>query len=107
MSKQVLIFLSTSQPKTLSSKPCFFFSAKKRFHMAPPKRTQMKVSGDKPKIDKASKKIFKRKEKKQNDAAATKSEKLPLQLEDEVPDFPRGCTQSLSVFHIFLLSIHF
>ncbi|KAK7354984.1 hypothetical protein VNO80_14229 [Phaseolus coccineus] len=60
--------------------------------MAPhSKQTQkMKVSGDKPKIDKASKKNFKRKEKKQNAAAASKSETLPLQLEDEVPDFPRG-----------------
>ncbi|XP_014514109.1 rRNA biogenesis protein RRP5 [Vigna radiata var. radiata] len=61
--------------------------------MAPhSKRTKdTKVSGDKPKIDNASKKKFKRKERKQNDpVAATKSETLPLQLEDEVPDFPRG-----------------
>lgn len=78
--------------------------------MAPhSKKTQkMKVSGDKPKIDKASKKSFKRKERRQNDAVtATKSETLPLQLEDEVPDFPRGCTRSLSLFNIFVLSIHF
>ncbi|XP_020233818.1 rRNA biogenesis protein RRP5 [Cajanus cajan] len=48
-------------------------------------------SGDKPKIDKASKKIFKPKKREQNDAvAAAKSEALTLQLEDEVPDFPRG-----------------
>ncbi|XP_027363474.1 rRNA biogenesis protein RRP5 [Abrus precatorius] len=49
-----------------------------------------KVSGDKPKINKASKKIFKPK-REQNDAvAAAKSETLALQLEDDVPDFPRG-----------------
>ncbi|XP_027934864.1 rRNA biogenesis protein RRP5 isoform X1 [Vigna unguiculata] len=62
--------------------------------MAPPhsNRTKKKVSGDKPKIDNVSKKILKRKERKQSSAAvaAIKSETLPLQLEDEVPDFPRG-----------------
>ncbi|KAL2326887.1 hypothetical protein Fmac_020314 [Flemingia macrophylla] len=47
--------------------------------------------GDKPKIDKSSKKIFKPKKREQNNAvAAAKTEALTLQLEDEVPDFPRG-----------------
>ncbi|KAK7392757.1 hypothetical protein VNO78_21204 [Psophocarpus tetragonolobus] len=60
--------------------------------MAPhSKNPQKKDSGNQSKIDKASKKIFKPKKKEQNDAvAAAKSEALLLQLEDEVPDFPRG-----------------
>lgn len=45
-------------------------------------------NNDKPKIAKASKKISKPK-KEQNDAVV-KSKSLALQLEDEVPDFPRG-----------------
>ncbi|RDY08514.1 rRNA biogenesis protein RRP5, partial [Mucuna pruriens] len=61
--------------------------------MAPHSKKSLnkKDSGDKSKIDKASKKIFKPKKREQNDAvAAAKSEALALQLEDEVPDFPRG-----------------
>ncbi|TKY53223.1 RRP5-like protein [Spatholobus suberectus] len=55
------------------------------------KLQKKKDSGDKPKVDKASKKIFKPKKREQNDAVtAAKSEALALQLEDEVPDFPRG-----------------
>ncbi|KAK7278792.1 hypothetical protein RJT34_23828 [Clitoria ternatea] len=55
------------------------------------KNKDNKDPGDKPKIDKASKKIFKPKKREQSDAVtAAKSEALALQLEDEVPDFPRG-----------------
>ncbi|XP_004514152.1 rRNA biogenesis protein RRP5 [Cicer arietinum] len=50
-------------------------------------------NNDKPKIAKASKKISKPK-KEQNDAVV-KSKSLALQLEDEVPDFPRGGEFSL------------
>ncbi|KAL5124082.1 rRNA biogenesis protein RRP5 [Glycine soja] len=57
----------------------------------PQKKKKKNDSVDKPKIDKASKKIFKPKKREQNDAVvAAKSEALSLQLEDEVPDFPRG-----------------
>ncbi|KAL2998416.1 hypothetical protein AAZX31_09G097500 [Glycine max] len=61
--------------------------------MAPHSKKPQKKndSVDKPKIDKASKKIFKPKKREQNIAvAAAKSEALSLPLEDEVPDFPRG-----------------
>ncbi|CAL0321523.1 unnamed protein product [Lupinus luteus] len=59
--------------------------------MAPHSKTSHnnKNSENKPKIDKSSKKISKPK---RDDAAATtaKSSALALQLQDEVPDFPRG-----------------
>lgn len=63
--------------------------------MAPHSKKSQKKNNDsgynKPKLDKASKKISKPKKKEQNDAvAAAKSGSLALQLEDEVPDFPRG-----------------
>ncbi|KAL1331713.1 hypothetical protein HN51_048962 [Arachis hypogaea] len=47
---------------------------------------------NKPRMDKSSKKISKPKREEQHDAATAKkkSEALALQLEDEVPDFPRG-----------------
>ncbi|CAJ1967373.1 unnamed protein product [Sphenostylis stenocarpa] len=70
--------------------------AKKRLDMAPRSnkmhKQKKKDIGKEPKIDKASKKIFKPKKREQKDAvvAAAKPETLALQLEDEVPDFPRG-----------------
>ena len=67
--------------------------------MAPhSKKSQKKKNKeDKPKIDKSSKKIFKPR-RDQNDApTAKKSEALALQLEDEVPDFPRGRNLSLQI----------
>lgn len=68
----------------------------------PQKKKKKNDSVDKPKIDKASKKIFKPKKREQNDAVvAAKSEALSLQLEDEVPDFPRGCKQSRCLFFLF------
>jgi len=73
--------------------------------MAPHSKKPQKKndSVDKPKIDKASKKIFKPKKREQNIAvAAAKSEALSLPLEDEVPDFPRGCKLSLSLFFYFI-----
>ncbi|KAK7345187.1 hypothetical protein VNO77_15745 [Canavalia gladiata] len=54
------------------------------------KSQKKKGTGDKPKVDKASKKIFKPKRELNDAVAAAKSEALALQLEDEVPDFPRG-----------------
>ncbi|CAK8575771.1 unnamed protein product [Lathyrus sativus] len=57
--------------------------------MAPhSEKSQKNKSNDKPKIDKASKKISK--PKREQNGASVKSESLALQLEDEVPDFPRG-----------------
>lgn len=57
--------------------------------MAPnSKKSQKKKSGEAPKLNKSSKQSFKAKKKEQSDAA--KSEALALQMEDDVPDFPRG-----------------
>ncbi|CAK8570928.1 unnamed protein product [Lathyrus sativus] len=57
--------------------------------MAPrSEKSQKNKNNDKPKIDKASKKISK--PKREQNGASVKSESLALQLEDEVPDFPRG-----------------
>ncbi|XP_058758623.1 rRNA biogenesis protein RRP5-like [Vicia villosa] len=57
--------------------------------MAPrSEKSQKNKNNDKPKIDKASKKISK--PKREHNGASGKSESLALQLEDEVPDFPRG-----------------
>ncbi|KAI5396242.1 hypothetical protein KIW84_062447 [Lathyrus oleraceus] len=57
--------------------------------MAPrSEKSQKSKNNDKPKIDKASKKISK--PKREQSSASVKSESLALQLEDEVPDFPRG-----------------
>lgn len=73
------------------------------------KSQKKKKSNDKPKTGKASKKIFKPNKREQNNAATTaaKSEALALQLEDEVPDFPRGCRSSLSSYINFLESTFF
>lgn len=55
--------------------------------MAPRSEKPLKhKNNDKPKIDKASKKISKPK----SGDVVKKSESLAMQLEDEVPDFPRG-----------------
>ncbi|WJX11337.1 hypothetical protein P8452_01962 [Trifolium repens] len=51
-------------------------------------KPQKNKNNDKPKIAKASKKISK--PKREQNGAVVKSESLALQLEDEVPDFPRG-----------------
>lgn len=51
------------------------------------KNFQKKSSKDRSKVDKRSKKSFKAKRESNN---AIKSVALPLQLEDDVPDFPRG-----------------
>lgn len=48
-----------------------------------------KKSGDGPKFNKSSKKPFKAK-KKEGENDAVRSEAVALQLEDDVPDFPRG-----------------
>ncbi|KAJ1432873.1 hypothetical protein SESBI_06415 [Sesbania bispinosa] len=71
--------------------------------MAPHSEKSQKKKKDKPKMAKASKKIFKPK-REQNDAAtaAAKSEGLALQLEDEVPDFPRGSESSFSPYFPYL-----
>ncbi|KAK6244021.1 hypothetical protein QUC31_010430 [Theobroma cacao] len=61
---------------------------------APTKKSQKKKSKEgKPKFNKASKKQYKAR-KDSNDAV--KSEAVALQLEDDVPDFPRGGGSSLS-----------
>lgn len=51
------------------------------------KKSEKRRSGDAAKFNKSSKKSFKAK-KEQNDAV--RSEAVALQLEDDVPDFPRG-----------------
>jgi rRNA biogenesis protein RRP5 len=51
-------------------------------------KPQKNKNNDKPKIAKASKKISK--PKREQNGAVVKSESLALQLEEEVPDFPRG-----------------
>ncbi|KAF7804182.1 rRNA biogenesis protein RRP5 [Senna tora] len=61
--------------------------------MAPhSKKFQKKKSNDRSKVDKSSKKIFKEKKEPHK---SSKSEALALQLEDDVPDFPRGGESSL------------
>ncbi|OMO68743.1 hypothetical protein COLO4_29434 [Corchorus olitorius] len=58
------------------------------------KKPQKKKSNEgKPKFNKASKKQFKTKK---NSNDAVKSDAVALQLEDDVPDFPRGGASSLS-----------
>nr|XP_015898902.2 rRNA biogenesis protein RRP5 isoform X1 [Ziziphus jujuba var. spinosa] len=54
-----------------------------------------KKSGDGPKFNKSSKKPFKEK-KKEGENDAVRSEAVALQLEDDVPDFPRGGGSYLS-----------
>ncbi|KAF4369032.1 hypothetical protein F8388_013361 [Cannabis sativa] len=61
--------------------------------MAPPSKKFQKKPKDATKFNKSSKPAFKAK-KEQNGPA--KSEALALQIEDEVPDFPRGGGSSLS-----------
>lgn len=70
--------------------------------MAPrSEKSQKDMKNDKPKIGKASKKIFKPKREQNNTA---KSEAFSLQLEDEVPNFPRGFQYSFSRYITFLYS---
>ncbi|PON46626.1 Polyribonucleotide nucleotidyltransferase [Parasponia andersonii] len=58
------------------------------------KKTQKKNPREAPKFNKSSKQTFKAKKEQRSDAA--KSEAVALQLEDDVPDFPRGGGSSLS-----------
>ncbi|CAN0879206.1 rRNA biogenesis protein RRP5 [Linum grandiflorum] len=62
------------------------------------KRTQNRNPKEAPKFNKDSKKPFKAKKKDSSDVVAKKTESasMSLQLEDDVPDFPRGGGSSLS-----------
>ncbi|KAL5545605.1 hypothetical protein UlMin_005292 [Ulmus minor] len=57
------------------------------------KKSQKKNSKDAPKLNKSSKKPFKSKK---EQSQSVESENVALQIEDDVPDFPRGGGSSLS-----------